>query len=396
MRDVPFARHESVRVGFIGVGGRGQGLLHNALGVEGVQVVAIADAWEPSREGAVKRVIEAGQHPPRTFADYEDLCAQDDIDLVVIGSRWDDHVPQAVAAMESGKHAAVEVPAATTLADCWKLVETSERTRKHCVILENCCYGWSEMLVLNLVKAGVLGELTHGEAAYIHDLRSLLLADHSEGLWRREPHKTRDANHYPTHGLGPVARYLDIHRGDRFTRLVSMSSQPASLKAWGAANLPEDSPKRSETYVAGDMNSSLLQTAQGRTVLLQHDVVTPRPYSRLNLIQGTKGTFADYPPRIFVDGKSEHHDWQSLDDYKEFEDPLWTNVGELARKLGGHGGMDFLMLYDLIQSMRDGAPPRIDVYDAAVWSAPYALSESSIAGGNVPVEFPDFTRGHWQ
>jgi len=302
-------------------------------------------------------------------------------------------VPHAIAAMEAGIHVAVEVPAATTLDDCWRLVDTSERTRRHCILLENCCYGWQEMLALNLIRAGVLGVVTHAEAGYVHDLRDILFENASEGLWRRDPHRTRDGNHYPTHGLGPVAAYLDIHRGDRFTRLVSMSSQSASLADWRDRNVPGDDPRRAETYVCGDMNSSLLQTARGRTVLLQHDVVTPRPYTRLNLVQGTRGAIADYPPRIHVDGRTAGHDWEPLEAYKEFEDPLWTRAGTSAQ--GGHGGMDYLMLLDLVETLRRGGVPRIDVYDAAAWSAPFELSERSVASGNLPVDFPDFTRGRW-
>jgi hypothetical protein len=252
------------------------------------------------------------------------------------------------------------------------------------------------MMVLKMVRAGLFGTITHGEAAYIHDLRSLLLEDKSEGLWRREPHKTRNGNFYPTHGLGPVAQYMDIHRGDRFARLVSMSSLSAALQEHRDLTQPADSPKRAETYCAGDMNTSLILTARGRTIMLQHDVVTPRPYSRLNLIQGSKGTFSDYPPRIALDG-ADSHNWKTLDSFKEqYEHDLWKKHGELARKMGGHGGMDFLMNFQLIQCYRQGLPPDMDVYDAAAWSAPGPLSDISVAWGNIPLPYPDFTRGHWK
>ncbi|MEW6751423.1 MAG: Gfo/Idh/MocA family oxidoreductase [Candidatus Latescibacterota bacterium] len=396
MMGVPFAPRDPVRVGFIGVGGRGSGQLYEVLAVEGAQVTAISDAVEAHALRARQRVVQAGQPAPAVEADWRRLCVRDDVDLVYVCSPWDLHVPHAVWAMECGKHAAVEVPAATALADCWRLVDTSERTRRHCVILENCCYEFAEMLVLNMIRDGLLGTITHGEAAYIHDLRSLLLADEGEGLWRREPHKERNGNLYPTHGLGPVAHYMDIHRGDRFTRLVSMSSRSASLAEYRDAHLPADSPKRAEVYPCGDMNTSLIQTALGRTVMLQHDVVTPRPYSRINLIQGTRGTFVDYPPRLFLDGQ-KHHDWVPLDSFREqYEHPLWRQQGELARQLGGHGGMDFIMNYRLIQLVRQGLPPDIDVYDAAAWSAPGPLSDISVAWGNLPLPFPDFTRGHWR
>ncbi len=395
MMGVPFAACDVVRVGFIGVGGRGAGQLHEMLAVPGARVTAISDRSPAHAARARDQVLKAGQPEPAVESDWRRLCERDDVDLVYVCTPWDWHVPQAVWAMDCGKHAAVEVPAATTLADCWLMVDTSERTRRHCMILENCCYEYAEMLVLNMIRAGRFGTITHGEAAYIHDLRSMLLADEGEGLWRREPHRQRNGNLYPTHGLGPVARYMDIHRGDRFTRLVSMSSQSASLAAWRDRNLPADSPKRSEAYPCGDMNSSLLQTAQGRTVLLQHDVVTPRPYSRINLVQGTQGAFVDYPPRFFFDGQPGH-DWVPMEGFRaEFEHPLWREQGELARQLGGHGGMDFIMNYRLVQLMRQGQPPDIDVYDAAAWSAPGPLSDISVAWGNLALPFPDFTRGHW-
>jgi hypothetical protein len=303
----------------------------------------------------------------------------------------------ALAGMNSGKHVASEVPAATTVADCWKLVDASEKTRKHCVILENCCYGFNEMMVLNMVRKGLLGTLTHGEAAYIHDLRSLLLADSGEGLWRRFPHIDHDANLYPTHGLGPVANYMGVNRGDKFDTLVSLSSREASLTEYRDKTVPANSAKRTEKYRCGDMNTSILRTTLGRTVMLQHDVVTPRPYSRLNLIQGTNGTFADYPARIYVEGRTKNHAWENPEAYKaEFEHDLWKRVGELARKLGGHGGMDFIMSYRLIECFKQGTPPDMDVYDAAAWSAPYGLSETSNAKNGASQKFPDFTRGRWR
>ena len=395
MRGVPIEKRETVRVGFLGVGGRGFGLLQEMLAVEGAQVTAISDPVEAHALRAKQRVEQAERPSPVIETDWRRLCERADVDLVYICSPWSLHAPQAVWAMECGKHAAVEVPAATTLADCWRLVDASEQSRRHCSILENCCYGPTEMMVLNMVRAGLLGTITHAEAAYIHDLRELLLSDSGEGLWRREPHIRRNGNLYPTHGLGPVSRYLDIHRGDRLARLVSMSSPSAALSEYRDTHLPADSSKRSEKYICGDMNSSLIRTARGRTILLQHDVVTPRPYSRINLVAGTKGTFCDFPPRIFFDGQSAH-EWQSLDAFKEqYEHPLWKEQGQLALKLGGHGGMDFLMNYRLIQCHRQGEPPDIDAYDAAAWSAPGPLSEISVAWESLPLPFPDFTRGHW-
>jgi hypothetical protein len=304
--------------------------------------------------------------------------------------------------MKNGKHAAVEVPACTTLKECWDIVETSEATRKHCMILENCCYGENEMMVLGMIREGLFGEITHGEAAYLHDLRGVLTANESEGLWRRLPHTKRNGNLYPTHGLGPVAHYFDIHRGDRFDYMVSVSSAEASLSAYVKANFPDGDPKRAEKYICGDMNTSIIKTLKGRCILLQHDVVNPRPYSRLNSISGTKGIFADYPARIFIDAPkqadgSKKEDWDNIDAFREkYEHPLWKKTGDLARKMGGHGGMDYVLNYRLMDCMKRGLVPDITVYDAAAWSAPTPLSEASVAQNGAPQKFPDFTRGKWE
>jgi hypothetical protein len=263
-------------------------------------------------------------------------------------------------------------------------------------MLENCCYGYNELMVLNMVKAGLFGDLLYGEGAYLHDLRRLLFEDRSEGLWRRFPHTRLNGNLYPTHGLGPVANYMGINRGDRFDYLVSMSSPAKGLDAWRAANVPKDSPKWKEKYICGDLNTSLIKTANGLVVTLQHDVTNPHPYDRINLIAGVKGIFRDYPPRIYFDDPNSE-EYVSIDKYKpEYEHPLWKHQGELARKMGGHGGMDFVMVYRLMECMQQGIAPDMDVYDAAAWSAPAPLSQASVKQGSAPVKFPDFTRGKWK
>ena len=396
-----FPAVDVIRVAIIGVGGRGTSLLGDLLAIDNVQVTAICDIVKDKVLKAQAMVEKAGQKSPGLYFkndhDFENLCRRDDIDLVYIATPWNWHVPMALASLNNGKHAGVEVPAATTLKECWQLVDASEKNRRHCIMLENCCYGYNEMMVLNMVRAGVFGDLTHGEAAYIHDLRQILFSNEGEGLWRRFQHLNRNGNLYPTHGLGPVARYMDINRGDRFDYLVSMSSPEKGLSAYRDSHVPAGDPKRSETYKCGDMNTSLIKTARGRTVMLQHNVTNPRPYDRINLISGTKGTFRDYPARLYIDEQEGGEKWATLDKYKgQYEDPLWTKVGELARKLGGHGGMDFIMSYRLIQCMREGLVPDMDVYDAAAWSAPSPLSEVSVAQGSAPIKFPDFTRGHWQ
>lgn len=401
MHRVPFEKRDVVKVGLIGCGGRGQYLLGETCACEGVEVVAVADVNEEAVAVATAIPTWAGLAAPAHHAgpDGWQRVLEHDLDLVIIATPWHEHTLMAAAAMNAGKHAAVEVPAATTLDECWQLVETSERTRRHCVMLENCCYDYWEMLVKRMAHAGVFGTLTHAECAYIHDLRSLLLSNKSEGLWRRQPHIDRNGNLYPTHGLGPVAQCLGIGEDDAFDYLVSMSSREASMSEYRDVTLPAVDPKRAEIYRCGDMNVSLIRTKLGRTIVLQHDVVTPRPYDRGFMVAGTKGIARDYPPRLFLDGIGKHEAWPPdtgwipLDDYKaQWQDPLWANLGEIARKRGGHGGCDYLMLYRLIQTLHEGVPPDMDVYDAADWSAPGPLSEMSANNHSRPIDFPDFRK----
>ncbi|WP_152360434.1 Gfo/Idh/MocA family protein [Microlunatus speluncae] len=396
MINVPFEGRDRVRIGLVGAGNRGSSLLGNLLAIDGAQVVAVADASSGRAGEAADRIAAAGWPRAAAGTDATALIERDDVDLVIIASPWELHTPLAVAAMRAGKHAAVEVPAALTLDDCWALVDASEQTRRHCVMLENCNYGYNELLVLNLVRDGVLGELLHAEAAYLHDLRRPLMTDKA---WRRKAHVDYDANLYPTHGLGPVAAYLDVNRGDRFVRMTSMSSASRGLDAWRNDHPDELDPSTAgEVYRCGDINTSIVATQRGRTILLQHQVVGPRPYSRRNEIVGTKGIFTDFPPRIFVedpDDPEQPEEYAELDAFRQYEHALWTEEGARARESGGHGGMDYLMLLRLITAMRSGAVPEMDVYDAAAWSAPAPLSVASVAAGGAPVDFPDFTCGRW-
>jgi hypothetical protein len=291
---------------------------------------------------------------------------------------------------------AIEVPGVTTLEDCWKIVHTSEETRKHCMMLENCCYGANETLILRMIHGGEFGELLYGEGAYLHDLRNELFSDAGEGLWRRTEHTLRNGNLYPTHGLGPVANYMGIQRGDRFSHIVSMSSPQRGLDLYRKEHLKQGDPRWAERYVTGDMNTSLIKTAKGLTITVKHATSIPQVYDRINLIAGTKGLFQDYPPRIYLDGASKEEEWGSIDAWSRYQHPLWKREGEIAAKIGGHGGMDYIMLYRLLQCCREGLAPDIDVYDAATWSAVAPLSVASVAHGSAPAEFPDFTGGKWR
>jgi hypothetical protein len=274
-------------------------------------------------------------------------------------------------------------------------VHASEQTRRHCLILENCCYGYNETLILRMINAGEFGELLYGEGAYIHDLREELFSNAGEGLWRRTEHTLRNGNLYPTHGLGPVANYMRIQRGDRFASLVSMSSPERGLDAYRKDHLKPDDPRWKERYVCGDMNTTLIKTANGLTITVKHAVSTPHPYDRINLIAGTKALFQDYPPRIYIDGMNKDESFGSIDAYKQYQHPLWQREGDLARKSGGHGGMDLIMVYRLMQCVREGLPPDLDVYDCAAWASVAPLSVASVSKGSAPVEFPDFTQGAW-
>lgn len=402
MRGVPFERHEAVRIAIVGTGLRGRSVLSELLAIDHVRVTALCDIAPEKVARAVKMCTDAGMPAPAVYTagerDFERLVARDDIDFVYTATPWHWHVPVMLAALAAGKHCGTECPAGITLKDLWALVDASEKHRRHCLQLENCNYGYNEMLVNRLVHDGVLGEIQHGSAAYIHDLRTILFEGRDEGLWRRDWHTRINGNLYPTHGLGPVAWYMDIHAGDRFDYLVSMSTEERGLSLHRERTVPDRAdPKWKERYVTGDLNTSLIRTVKGRTILLQHDVSSPRPYTRLNGVAGTRGVFEDYPARIYVEGQEGGHRFGSIDRWKaSHEHPLWTRIGELARKKGGHGGMDFVMAYRLVECMREGSPPDMDVYDAAAWSAPLPLSQMSVAKGSQPMRFPDFTRGEWE
>jgi hypothetical protein len=399
MINVPYAAMNP-RIGLIGTGGRGTSLLTEFLANDG-QIVALCDVVKSKAEHGASLVQKNGQRAPTLYTNgdhaYESLVSRHDIDLVVIATPWNWHVPMALAAMKEGKHVAVEVPAALTIEDCWKLVHTSEQTRRHCVMLENCCYGYNETLILNMVQANLFGDLLYGEGGYVHDLRELLFSSESEGLWRRAFHTKFNGNLYPTHGLGPVANYMGINRGDRFDYMVSMSTPARGLDAYRREHVAAGDPKYSERYINGDMNTSLIKTANGLTITLKHDTSNAHPYDRYNVIGGTKGVFEDYPPRIYLDRQNTTDAWGSIDPFKEkYESPLWKEYGKKAKQLGGHGGMDYIECFRLLQCMRNGLAPDMDVYDAVTWSVPWPLSLQSVAQGSAPVKFPDFTGGRWK
>jgi predicted dehydrogenase len=392
---------DMVRIGYIGVGGMGTAHVQNLLKLPNAEIRAVCDIVASRVRRAQDLCVKAGRWKPEGYADgpeaYKLLCEREDIDLVYIATPWEWHTPMCLDAMNAGKHAAVEVPAATTLDDCFKLVETSESTRRHCVMMENCNYDRIEMMILNMVKAGILGELLHAECGYLHDLRAVKHDLDGEGVWRRAHSMQRNGDLYPTHGLGPVAQYLNINRGNNFTELASFGTKTRGLHRYAVERFGEDSPQAAETFALSDIVTTVLKTGSGETVILKHDTSSPRPYSRDILVQGTKGIIRKYPePLVHIEGTSPAHTWEPVEPWlKQYDHPVWKTLEEQS-KGAGHGGMDFIEDYRLVRALHLGLVPDMDVYDAAVLSAVTELSATSIDAGGIPVTFPDFTSGRWK
>lgn len=395
---------EEVRVAFVGLGMRGVGAVHRFTFLEGTKIVALCDLLPENIERSQNIIRKAGLPEAREYSGeeaYKELCESNDIDLVYICTDWLTHVPISVCAMENGKHVAVEVPAALTIEDCWKLVNTAEKYQRHCMMLENCCYDFFEMATMNMADNNLFGEIVHAEGAYIHDLRFLNFDDTTGyvNMWRLDYNEQHTGNPYPTHGLGPIAQLLDIHRGDRMEYLVSISTDQFGMSEYAKEKFAADSKYVKTNYALGDMNTSIIRTAKGKTMMLQHDVTSPRPYNRHHLVSGTKGFAQKYPVRSLAFEPNAHYplpkeEMEALLD--KYEHPITKEIGEIARKVGGHGGMDFIMDYRLIYCLRNGLPLDQDVYDAAEWSSIVELSEVSVKHKGMPVAIPDFTRGDWQ
>ena len=397
----------NVRVGFVGLGMRGPGAVERFCYLEDATIVALCDL-EPERVEASQKILD--RHGIARAAEYtgpegyKDLCQRDDIDLVYLAVPWQLHTPIAVYAMEHGKHVAIEVPAATSIEECWALVNTSERTRKHCMMLENCCYDFFELTCLNMIQQGVFGEVVHVEGSYCHNLDPYW--DRYQGDWRMTYNKDHHGDVYPTHGIGPVCEDLNIHRGDKMDVLVAMDTdafngQAIADKRYGQGVV--------EKYANGDNTMTFIRTRKGKTILVEHNVVTPRPYSRMYQVTGTKGFANKYPNEGLALG-SENITFTAIDDLDAeeymsdadrdalmaaYEHPISKGIAEKAREVGGHGGMDFIMDYRLIYCLHNGLPLDQDVYDAAEWSSLVELTEVSINHGSMPVVMPDFTRGEW-
>jgi len=389
-----------VRVGIIGLGMRGHSAVSRLAKIRDLEIVALCDLRESMVDRAKGLLKAAGRPPAKTFSGDEEAwkkLVDLDLDLVYVVTPWHWHTPMAVYAMKHGKHVACEVPAAMTIEECRALTETSEATGRHMMQLENCCYDFFELTTLNMVRNGVFGELTHVEGAYLHTLSELIARKKNgyQGMWRFKQNNARNGNLYPTHGLGPIAQCLNVNRGNRFDYLVSMSSKQSAFTEWARTH---DRPDLANlTHYRGDMNCTLIKCENGETILVKHDVSTPRPYSRIHSIQGSKGMVRKWPQQEMA---FDHKGWLAKEEMAALEEryrhPLTRTIGEMARKVGGHGGMDFIMDYRLIYCLKNGLPLDQDVYDAAAWSAVGPLSRNSTAHRGRSVDVPDFTRGAWK
>jgi predicted dehydrogenase len=398
---------DKVKVGLIGIGNRGKTLIQMfdwLIENEKAEIVALCDLDGKNIDYALNHLKDKQSLIPKTYAngenDWENVAKLEEVDLLLIATPWEWHTPMAIFGMENGKHVASEVPIAYTLEDCVKIVQTAEQTSKHCIMIENCCYNREELWIMNMIQEGVFGELTHAECAYNHDLRALLLHEtYYKNQWRMKHHTERNGNFYTTHGIGPVSFYMDIGRGDTFKYLTSMSSKEQSLSA-----AVKKTNSNFPSVKCGDVNTSLIKTENGKSIMLQFDVHTGRPYSRINQLVGTKAVHEGYPSRLYIDGEELEfwgHRWLSEEDYltysKKYEHPMMSKLKKISESFKqGHGGMDFIMIYRLISCLNKGIPLDINVYDSVMWSAITPLSELSVSLDSQPIAFPDFTGGNWK
>ena len=400
-----------VRIALFGLGNRGQSLIEmlNWLVEQGhAEITAISDVNPKKIETAKEKIQTFQSSTPVAFTGnenaWEDAMSPDVADLALICTPWELHTKMALKAMESGLHAASEVPIAYTPEDSIALVKTAEATQRHCIMLENCCYNREELWLLNMIEEGVFGTVTHAECAYLHDLRQLMIdPTYYEDRWRLKHHLHRNGNLYTTHGLGPVCMYFDILRGDTLTHLTSMSSKEAALSEALAATDDPELQAMSKQVMCGDVNTTLIGTAKGRSIMLQFDVHSGRPYNRLDKVIGSKASHYGYPSRLYIDhGASwDGHRWLSDEmeaEYRDqYEHPLWSRLQKLTEEHPqGHGGMDFVMMYRLIRCLNQGEPLDMNVYDGALWSLVGALSEASVSAGSQRMDIPDLTAGLWQ
>lgn len=408
---------ESVRVGFVGLGMRGPGAVKRFTHIPGVEIKALCDYEEARADSCQKYLIAASMPQAAVYSGedgYKELCRRPDIDLVYIAADWLHHVPIARCALENGKNVAIEVPSAMTLKDCWELVDLSEQKQKHCMILENCCYDWFEMNTLNMAQQGVFGDIVRAQGAYIHDLTPYWKQYWKKGPddrlgWRLDYNMRHRGDVYPTHGLGPVAQAMDIHRGDRMKTLVAMDTRSFN----GRELVREMADSVCDSFRNGDHTTTLIRTENGKVIEIQHNVMTPQPYNRLYQLTGTRGFANKYPVEGYAIGRQQladagvkadienlsAHTFLPENEQKALEQkyrhPILIKYGETAKEVGGHGGMDFIMDSRLIYCLQNGLPLDMDVYDLAEWCSLAELGSLSMDNNSAPVSMPDFTRGDW-
>ena len=392
----------TVRVGVVGVGNRGTFLTQTLLSIPGVEVRAVCDIVADRTAQAQKIVEEKSGKRPEAYikneTDFQNLVQRDDLDAVITATPWEWHTPVAVAAMRAGKYAGTEVPAAITVEECWDLVRTSEATGKPCMMLENVCYFRNVLTILRMVREGVFGDMLHCEAGYQHDGRFLMIGADGKLTWRGRHIAEKNGNLYPTHAIGPISQWLNINRGDRFAYLTSMSAPAKGMKYYAAKKLGPDSEFAKRDYAEGDVNTTLLKTANGLTVTLYFDLNTYRPYDLIFRVQGVKGLYMGSLDKVCIEGMTpEPEQWEPFEPYMEkYAHPLWAALEKEAAKNGGHGGGDYITVFEFIKAVRNRAQTPQDVYDAATWSVIFPLSIESVAKNSQPVEFPDFTKGKWK
>jgi len=400
-----------VRIGIIGLGDRGSGAVQRLSYIEGVEIKALCDLRQVAVDGSQKYLKSIGRDAAQEFYGddfaWKKLVELPDLDLIYICTPWVWHTQMALYAMESGKHTCCEVPIARTIDEAWHLVETSERTKKHCMMLENCCYDFFELLTLNMARQGLFGDIIHGEGAYIHNLMGYNFKKPIDdrqtdgaytGMWRLKENATRNGNLYPTHGLGPICQVMNINRGDKMEFLTSMSTFDFTMAAREKELVPNDPfyAEWKDSKFRGNMNTTLVRTNLGKTIMIQHDVSSEQPYSRIHMVKGNQGMAVKYPVERIALGErwTKDEDMEAI--REQYTPELIKRVGEMAKQVGGHGGMDFIMDWRMIDCLRNGLPLDQNVYDGALWSSIAPLSEWSVANRSQSIDVPDFTGGSWK
>lgn len=394
---------KKARIAMIGLGGRGYGLLRlNLVHMKNVEVVGICDVYQDRIDKAIEKVKKVCGNTPKGSTNYKDFLQDENVDIIMITCAWEEHIDIAVEAMQSGKFVAMEVGGAYSVEDCWRLVDTYEQTKTPLMMLENCCYGEYELMTLRMVREGIFGDIVHCEGGYHHDLREEVAFGKENRHYRLKNYLERNCENYPTHEIGPIAKVLDINRGNLFTKLTSYSSVAKGLHEYILANKADDKELVASQFKQGDVVTTIIETIKGQTVVIQLDTTLPRPYSRGYTIRGTKAMYQEDNNLVFLDNKkfkmfdfNSRPLWNNGKKFaKKYAHRIWKNKGAVVK--AGHGGMDSLVLNAMVEAFLEGYYPPIDVYDTATWMVITALSEQSIKNNNQTMEFPDFTRGKWK